>query len=79
MKLTRILGAVAIAGVLSAAPLTASADNSYPPKPPPPGRPIPQTGSESGSFLQVGALLIGAGAIAVVASRRRSTAGTPAT
>ena len=85
MKPLRIVGAVAAAGLLSAAPFTALAATSpYPPKPPTPaqmipGQMIPETGSESGSFLQVGALLIGAGAIAVVASRRRSTAGTPAT
>ena len=70
MKRNKILCAVAVAGALSAVPFSAQADGSDP-YPPPPPKQIPSTGSESGNFLQVGALLVGAGAIAVVASRRR--------
>jgi LPXTG-motif cell wall-anchored protein len=73
MKRNRILCAAAMVGVLSAVPFSAQADG-HDPYPPPPPKVIPATGSETGGFLQVGALLVGAGAIAVVASRRRLSA-----
>ena len=73
MKRHKILCAMALAGALSAVPLGAQADG-HDPYPPPPPKVIPATGSETGGFLQVGALLVGAGAIAVVASRRRLSA-----